>query len=532
MNKKVIIIGAGISGLTTAARLLSRGYEVKVVEKQSGVGGKLRRVEGKGYKFDLTASIMIMPSNYKDVFKDVGKNIEDYIKIKKLHTLYRVNFSDKYNFEIYDDINETMKMMQGLEFREDISYIKFIEDAYSTYKFIDKNILRKSFLHIEDYVNYKLVSKAHKLKGFKSSYEYISNYIKSEKLREFLSFQCLYMGISPYSMPAIYSMIPAVTQVQGIGYVEGGVYSYVKALEKLVLDLGGVIELNSEVREILVDKDKVTSVITSKEYEKCDIAISSADYSYTVEKLLIDNTLKERKLEKKINDLEYSCSTFILRLGVKKKYNALKVHNMYIGENFKENIECVFEGELPQNPPLYIYCPSAVDQSMAEGGGESMNVMVRVPNLQLSNISWNDNDILMFRNKVINNLKKINGLEDIEDNIEYEAYLTPVDLEREYSCYKGAAFGILPNIKQITYKRPKCKLKNIKNLYFLGDSVHPGAGMSIVQLATRELVNEVERDTEKTTPHKRDNNKNHKNNKDTSKKHEEKNQTDKKHKEQ
>ncbi|WP_243098271.1 phytoene desaturase family protein [Serpentinicella alkaliphila] len=160
-------------------------------------------------------------------------------------------------------------------------------------------------------------------------------------------------------------------------------------------------------------------------------------------------------------------------------------------DNFKDNIDYAFTGKLPIEPSFYIYSPTQIDQSMAINNGEIINVVVRVPNLLFKGIEWDNHTIETMRDRIIKTLKNIKGLEDIEDNIEFVDYLTPIDLKEDYNSYAGAAFGLSPTLTQTNYFRPHLKLDTINNLYFVGASVHPGPGVSIVLLSSKLVVQEI-----------------------------------------
>jgi phytoene desaturase len=177
----------------------------------------------------------------------------------------------------------------------------------------------------------------------------------------------------------------------------------------------------------------------------------------------------------------------MLYLGLKKKYECLSVHNMYIGSNFKKNVQETFKGKMPSDPPIYIYCPSKIDGTMAPEGKDAINVMIRVPNTRNEKIVWNKKLIKKMRDRLIQTIQRVNGLEDIEENIEFESYLTPKDLETRFNSPYGNAFGISHCLTQTAFLRPQIKSKEYNNLYFIGDSVHPGTGVSLILLGSKLL---------------------------------------------
>ena len=488
--EKVIIIGAGIGGLSTAIRLLSKGFNVEILEKQNNVGGKVNQLNEDGHKFDLTASVLINPNIYKELFTYANKDYSKYIDMIRLDPLYRVNFYDGTSYDFYSDDNKNIETLESIEKYSSIGYLKYLSSSYEKYKILNTKFLEKPMINLSEVFNFDSISNLIKINPLPSSYKYLSKYITNEKILSYLIFKSMYIGVDPFKESNLYTLIPTVSKLYGIWYIKGGMYAYIKALEKLIYELGGKIKLNTEVDEILIENKTIKGVKVNNKIFNCDIVVCNADYPYAVNNLIKSDGLKDIS-NKKIDSLNYSCSVFIMYLGLDKKYNNLKAHNIYIGENFKENLQKAFYGDIPDIPSLYIYCPSKVDNSMCLNSKETLNVVLRVPNLSYKSIIWDDTTIKNTRNKIINSIKNIKGLEDLDSHIIYEKILTPNDLEENYNSYNGTAFGIGHNITQVGYFRPHIKSKNINNLYFIGSSTHPGNGVSVIINGSNLVVDDI-----------------------------------------
>jgi phytoene desaturase len=325
------------------------------------------------------------------------------------------------------------------------------------------------------------------VKGFPLtySYHYISKFIKDKRIRDYLAFQTMYIGVNPMKSSNMYTLIPVISAIKGLWYLKGGMNSFVLALEEYIRKNGGTIYLNTKCEKLLVKENYIKSVVTDKGVLSADVVICNSDYSYS-KKTYFNKNLNENKSVKD-RKFNYSCSVFMLYIGLKKKYECLAVHNMYIGSNFKKNIEAAFKGKIPSEPPLYIYCPSKIDSTMAPEGKDAINVMIRVPNTSNKKIIWNEKLVIKIRDRLIQTLQKVNGLEDINANIEFESYLTPNDLEVKFNSFYGNAFGISHNLTQTAFLRPQIKSRDFNNLYFIGDSVHPGTGVALVLLGSKLL---------------------------------------------
>ncbi|MGL4654914.1 MAG: phytoene desaturase family protein [Sarcina sp.] len=487
---KAIIVGAGIGGLCTAIRLLNKGFKVCVIEKEDRVGGRAGRKQIGDYTFDLSASVLMTKESYIDIFKECGKDYRNYIDILELEHTYRVNYSDGSRYDFYSDtqkMNKTLeKMKMGLAFE----YNKFVDESFAKYLIAKKYFLDKPMISIFEFLSFKSIAKFLDIKPVERSDKFIKERISYEKLREYLIFKTMYIGTNPYASSNIYTLIPAITQKEGLFYIKGGVYSYIKGLEKLIKELGGEFILNKKVDRVIIEKKKVAGVCIEGEFKDCDLVICNADYSYCLEELF-EKDLKETKYKKKkLKSKEYSCSVFIIYLGLKKKFEDLKLHNIYLSEDFRISIEGAFKGYIVKEPSLYMYYPSDIDENFCKDDKTSLNIMLRVPNLSFEKIEWSKENIKAVRNNIISTIKtKIKGLENIEDYIEVEEYFLPRDFEQKFNCYYGNAFGLSHKLSQTNYLRGHMKSKNIKGLYFIGSSTHPGNGISVVIDGTKVLEN-------------------------------------------
>lgn len=495
MNKSVLIIGSGIGGLSTAVRLLSKGYDVKIYEKEKAIGGKTNQLVHHPFTFDLTASILMNREVYEEVFYDANLDYKNYIEFMKVDPIYRSFYPDGTSYDFTRDLVSLIKNLESISTEAAIGYMKFLAEVYERYIIANDHFLQQSFENPSDLFNISSIINALKTKAFSTSHQLVSEYIKDEKLQNFLCYQSLYVGISPYEGPSIYTLVPVISQLYGLWHIKGGMYSYVKALEKAIYHLGGTIETNYVVDEIIISDNKAIG-IKSKEKDAvfADIIISNADFPYTMDTLIKNDVHKGKYTTSKLDDLKYTCSTFIVYLGLKKRYPQLSVHNLYLNIDFKENIDSAFTGRLPIQPSFYIYCPTRLDDSMIASDGECISIVVRVPNLFFRNITWDKDTVKFMRCKIISALKSIPGLQDIEENVIYENYLTPQNLKDNFNSYGGAAFGLSPTLTQTNYFRPHLKSEHVKNLYFVGSSVHPGPGVSIVLLSSKLVVQEILKD--------------------------------------
>ncbi|MDD6793830.1 MAG: phytoene desaturase family protein [Clostridiaceae bacterium] len=481
MKKKVIIIGAGVSGLSLAARLLSKGFNVAVYEKNLSIGGTTNLYVNGDFKFDLTATISMFIRDYIDVFNYCKKDYSKYFSIIPVKPLYRVHYFDHTCYDFSNDLaslSATLSKVTGNDIEDISGYFDFVSQNYKKFLYAEKNLFNKGFEKTSTILNPKNIKSILHLNPVDTCFKECSKYITNKKLIDYILFQTMYIGISPFSASSMYNLIPATTQLKGLYYIKGGMYSYTKALERLILEQGGIIKTSSPVDKIIFRENRAVGITVNNKDIYADNIVCSLDYTYAINNLIRDEKIKE--LIKPTKKYKYSCSTFILYLALDKKYPTLKLHNIYINKYFRKNIKATFKGTLPNNPSLYIYCPSSIDDSICPKGLEAVNIIIRVPNLLFTKISWNRDNVMEMKKQILAILSSIKGLEDIKSHIIFDNFLTPLDLRDRFNSYAGAAFGISHTLKQTGPLRPQCQIPKVFNLYFTGNSLHPGNGVSTV----------------------------------------------------
>lgn len=494
MKKSIAIIGAGAAGLASAVRLLKDGYNVDIYEKEKTVGGKMNRIEEKGFKFDVGPTIVMMPEVYREVFEYAGKNPDDYISMERLDPIYSLQYGINERYTVSSDLTKLTPFLESLSEKDAEGYFKYIYSTYKRYLIAKNYFIEKSFRSAKDFYNPEMLVKALQLKTFNNAYNEISKYVKDEKLRKMLSFQTLYIGISPHNGPSIYTIIPMIETIYGVWYIKGGMYSMAQGMAKLIKELGGNIYTDSPVEEIIINSGKATGIKTNGINKNYDYIIANSDFPYTMKNLIKDIKNKGKYTDKKIDNMDYSCSVFLMYLGINKKVHSAEVHNISFADDFEKNISDIFEGIDPKDPSVYVHVPSKIDPGMAPEGKESLYVLVPVPELKTRGKKWTQEDIKNYKKIVYNKMKSMKGFENTENFVEVEKIYTPNDFEEKFNAYNGATFGLAPTLMQSNYFRPHNKSSYTDNLYFCGSSVHPGAGVPIVLTSAKLAVSELEKD--------------------------------------
>lgn len=494
MKKKVIVVGAGVAGLTSAIRLQHAGYEVEIYEKEALPGGKMNRIEMEGYQFDLGPTIVMMPELYREIFELCGRDPDDYIPMEQLDPMYRVYFSDQlgHPYDVSSELTKLTKMLETISEEDVEGFFHYLYEINKRFLVAKNHILQRPFRKQRDFYNWPMLKKALKLKTFDTADQFISQYIKSRQLKQMISFQTLYIGISPFKSPSFYSMIPMIQFLYGVWFIKGGMYTMAQSLVRLFEELGGKIHCNQVVQEIVVHNQRAIGIKVDDKQVDADYVMCNADFPYAVKHLVKDHKAKGKYTDKKIDSMQYSCSCFLLYLGLNKKYgDDDQVHSFVFSEDLDKNLQDIFAGNKLEHGSFYVYMASKMDPSMAPAGKDGMYILMPVSNVATSTYDWDEQTIAAYRRQILTNLQKIPGFEQLEQDIVVETCMTPVDFERRFHAYNGATFGLSPNLLQSNHFRPQSKSNTCENLYYTGSSTHPGAGVPIVMLSAKIAAQEL-----------------------------------------
>lgn len=496
MKKTVTVIGAGVAGLASANRLQNEGYAVTIIEKDNLPGGKMNRIHLDGYQFDLGPTIVMMPELYREVFEEAGRDPDDYIPMERLDPMYSSYFDKgEMRYEVYNDLVKNIEMFESISSDDAEGFLKYLSDLYHRFNIAKEHFLQRPFREAKDFYNPFMISQGLKLKTLNNAENLLKKYIKDDRMRQMISFQTLYIGISPAKGPSLYTIIPMIEFLYGIWFIKGGMHTMASAMERLFLERGGEIKYDSEVEQIVIEDGKATGVLLDGEIIYSDLVMCNADFPYAMKNLVKEPQYKGKYTDKKIDGMDYSCSCFVLYLGMDKKYPEIEnIHNFIFSEDMDKNIKQIFNGETIEDPSLYMYIASKKDQSMAPEGKDGLYVLMPISDLKTMKYEWNDEVAGMYREKVLSKLKNLPGMVDIEEKIVTETMITPLDFENQYNAYNGAAFGLRPTLTQSVHLRPQSKATHCDNLYFTGSSTHPGAGVPIVLLSSKIAVGELLKD--------------------------------------
>ena len=479
-NTRVVVIGAGLGGLSAAIALATEGFDVEIVEKNDKVGGKLNILHKDGFAFDLGPSILTMPHIFEALFASLGKNMRDYVGIEKVEPHWRNFFEDGTTVDLTPDADAMRCELDKLdpdaadEFARFMAYSKKLcEESEAGY--FSKGL--DSFWEL-----LRFYGPMRSLMGFdvfRSMDQGVRRFISNPKLVDILNYFIKYVGSSPYDAPALMNLLPHIQFEYGLWYVKGGMYGLAQAMEKLALELGVRIRLNTEVAKICREGSRATAIrLKDGEILSADIVVSNMEVIPAMKQLLNSPAKKLKKMQR----FEPSCSGLVLHLGVDRIYPQLAHHNFFYSDKPREHFDAVFHNHhLSDDPTIYLVAPCKTDPTQAPPGCEIIKVLPHIPHLD-PNRPFTPEDYLAFRERVLIKLEHM-GLTDLRKHIVTEEYWTPHDIEARYYSNQGSIYGVVADrFKNLGFKAPQ-RSSELSNLYFVGGSVNPGGGMPMVTLS-------------------------------------------------
>ncbi len=480
MKRKIIVIGSGFSSLSAACYLAKDGHEVIIYEKNNTVGGRARQLVKDGFTFDMGPSWYWMPDIFDKFFADFGKKTANYYQLDKLSPAYKIFFSNDV-ITIGDSLDKICEEFERIEKGSAKHLRKFIKQAQDNYHIaIDKIVLRPGLSPLE-LVTPETITRVDQF--FKTISSQVRKKFKNPKLISTLEFPVLFLGAKPNKTPSFYSFMNFADFGLGTWHPKGGMYEIIKAMKHLAEELGVILNTDSAIDEIVVEKKIAKGVVIKGKTYLADVVLSGADYHHTETLLNKDN---KQFSEAYWNKKTFAPSSLLFYVGFNKKLKNIEHHNLFFDTDFELHAKEIYDEPVwPKNPLFYANFPSVTDSSMAPENCETGFFLIPIaPNLE---------DTPELREKYFNLILKRfeeKTQQTIENNIILKESFCVNDFKSEYNSYKGNAYGLANTLTQTAFLRPGLKSKKVKNLYFTGQLTVPGPGVPPA-LISGKLVSEL-----------------------------------------
>ncbi len=487
---RIAVIGSGLGGLSAAATLAARGYEVEVFEKNPWLGGKAAQLEEEGFRFDMGPTILIRPSVLRRIFSEAGRKLEDYLDMERLDPQWRCFFDDGLVLDLKDDLQAMATSLDNLKPGMGEGFLQFQELSEQLHTISNKFFFWKPVGSMMDTFDLKgsfsitVLKDVMKMRLGQTVGGTIREYIPDARVAQMLDHYTQYVGSNPDASPAILCAIGHMQSEEGIWYPMGGTRAVPEALVKLGRELGVQYHTCTEVERLVVAEDNGTRsiaglVTAGGRVLPFDAVVSNEDAVRTYRELLGGEA--GRKFEKE-REYEPACSGVVLYLGLNKRYEHLAHHCFVFSRDPEEEFHHIYDLGVPApDPTCYLASTTRTEAATAPEGGDALYVLVHTPYLRPGQ-NWSEM-LPGYRQVILDKLKRTAGMPDLEERIVFERALTPQDIHDRYKVLQGAIYGLSSHGRWNGAFKPSNRRRDPDGLFLAGGAAHPGPGMPMVLMS-------------------------------------------------
>ena len=481
---RIGVVGAGPGGLASAMLLAHAGAAVVIHEAQPVVGGRSRPIELGPYRFDTGPTFFMMPWVLEEIYSRCGLRLSDHADLHRLDPMYRLLIGrpdeNPLVIDATQDVDRMAETLNSIEPGDGTAFRRFMTDNRRKLDLMTP-ILRKPIRSLLDLINMDTAKVGPSLKPWQSVHGNLAGYFKNDHVRLALSFQSKYLGMSPFECPGLFSILPFIEYEYGVWHPRGGCNALMDGMAKAFERLGGRIMLADPVERIEFEGRRARGLRTSSGTHHYDDVVVNADATWAL-KNLIPEDLRRKWSDGKIDSKKYSCSTFMLYLGLEGEVD-LPHHTIYTSKTYQSNLADIGAGRLTDDASTYVHNPSKLDPSMAPEGHSSLYVLVPTPNAGNGDIDWTKAGP-EYREATLDRLEQVFGISDIRSRIREEKVLTPGDWESE-RINQGATFNLAHGLDQMLHRRPQHRLEEVEGVWMVGGGTHPGSGLPVIFLSSQ-----------------------------------------------
>jgi phytoene desaturase len=473
-EKRACIIGAGFGGLALAIRLQAAGISTTVVEARDKPGGRAYFWEKDGFTFDAGPTIITDPGCLDELWRLTGHDMSLDVELMRVSPFYRLNWPDGVNFD-YSNDDETLRREIARIAPGDLpGYEDFLR--YSTHVY-QQGYLRLGSVPFLDFKSMvKAAPSLARYQAWRSVYSIVSRYVKSEKLRQALSFHTLLVGGNPMTASGIYALIHKLEREGGVWWARGGTNRLVAAMVRHFERLGGTMRMGDPVTRVHTLGTRATEVETASGWkERFDAVASNADLMHSYRDLLAGSKRGETYAKKLVRK-RFSPSLFVVHFGMEGSWPGIPHHMILFGPRYKGLLQDIYEhGVLPRDFAIYLHHPTVTDPSMAPAGKSTFYALIPVAHMGKLTIDWEQVGPLLEK-RILDEIGR-RLIPDIHDRIVTRFHYAPRDFALDLNAYLGSASSLEPVLTQSAWLRPHNRDDKIANFYLVGAGTHPGAGI-------------------------------------------------------
>jgi phytoene desaturase len=511
---RAVVIGGGIAGLATAALLGAEGWSVSVFEARSDVGGRAGTWESDGFRFDTGPSWYLMPEVFEHFFRLLGTTAERELDLVPLDPAYRV-YSDPATgaapLDVRSGRDAATALFESVEPGAGRVLADYLDSAGDAYDLSVNRFLYDTYETTAGLRDPELLRRLPQLGPLltRSLADHVERRFDDPRLRQILGYPAVFLGGSPYRMPSLYHLMSHLDLDDGVRYPLGGFTEIIRAIERLALAQGVVIETDTDVVQIetaVPDGTRrsrgaaVATGVTLADGRRieADLVVSAADLHHT-ETALLPRELQTYP-EKWWASRQPSPGALLIMLGVEGELPQLAHHTLAFTDDWRGNFDDIFGGHprIPHPASVYICRPSATDPTVAPAGHENLFVLVPVPADPLLGRGGVDGGgdpaIEAAADRVIAQLAAWCGIPDLAERIVVRRTVAPGDFAAELRAWRGNALGLAHTLSQSAVFRPRNASRKVDGLVYAGASTLPGIGLPMCLISAELVVKHLRRD--------------------------------------
>ena len=492
--KKIIVIGAGIGGMTTAARLARAGHHVSIYEASDRVGGKCRTEWIGRYAFDTGPSLLTIPAVYRDFFQRTGAQMGLVMELEAVDPSFDYRFHDGKSVQ-FTNLSRRATLASitqsfGAEAAEQWDAV--LNRAERMW-----DVSREPFVESELKSPLSLLKRRHILRDLRiiAPRATLRDFgLQNPYLAKIMDRYATYSGSDPRKAPAVLSTIAFIEEAFGAWHIKGGIGTLSEHIAQRCAKVGVKIHLNSPIAAINLKGNKAIGITTAGgEAISADIVISNVDAGLTYNRLITKPTLKVRRVRRELAKLEPSLAGFSLLLGLRPSdAPELSHHTILFPDDYDAEFESIFTTKQPVAKPTIYICAPKDDAMVKSEGHKALFVLVNAPRHSTDlaeGFDWSDKDFAQqYANSIIDQIEA-QGI-SIRDRLDLLEIRTPLDLQNTVSAPGGSIYGTSSNGPRAAFLRAKNR-SPLKNLYLVGGSAHPGGGLPLVGLSAEIVANAI-----------------------------------------
>lgn len=481
-----VIIGAGFSGLSTASYLAQKGYEVTVLEKHDGPGGRGRQWKSEGFTFDMGPSWYWMPDVFETFFSHFGKKTSDYYTLDRLDPSYSIFYEDG-PMAIPASMDEMEALFERVEPGSALRLRAFLKDAAYKYDVGINDLVRKPSRSLFEFADSRVLKGLLQLDLLSNIRSSIKKVVKNPQLQQLLEFPVLFLGATPSNTPALYSLMNYADMALGTWYPQGGMYAVVEAFYSLAKEQGVRFEFSKEVSGFEYNQGAISHVLCGEDRIPCDLVVASADYAHVDQHLLAP---AYRKYSPKYwAKRKMAPSSMLYYVGLDAPIPGIEHHSLFFDAPFDAHADAIYtDARWPEKPLFYMSAASKTDAKAAPEGGEALFILIpTAPGLEDT-----DEILAHYYELVAERIKEHVGYDIREHQVIKRSYAYR-DFVKDYHAHQGNAYGLANTLDQTAILKPSIKGK-VSNLYYVGQLTVPGPGVPPCIISGEVVALEIQKE--------------------------------------